>query len=190
MIEMQRQRTADYRRNIAQRQAIESQRARDLERQRRIQQYRYQQWYYQQVREQQSRWTARRYSYYDDPYYYTPASYRYIRGSRYYDVNRYAADLLQQAVRYGYQQGYRAGRADRLDGWAESYRDSFAYQDANYGYNGYYVNQGEYNYYFRQGFRRGYDDGYGSRYRYGTYANGDYSILSSVLSVILNLQSI
>ena len=53
----------------------------------------------------------------------------------------------------------------------------YAYQDANYGYNGYYVDQDDYNYYFREGFRRGYEDGYYSRYQYGSYSNGNYSML-------------
>jgi hypothetical protein len=67
--------------------------------------------------------------------------------------------LLRQAVNYGYQEGFRAGEADRQDRWRSNYRDSYAYQDANYGYNGYYVDRGDYNYYFREGFRRGYEDG-------------------------------
>ena len=155
-----------------------------------MQQYRYQQEYYRRWHAMQARWDVQRYDYYRDPYYWTPASYRYYRDGRYYSVNRYAADLLQQAIRYGYEEGYRSGRADRLDGWAPSYRSSFAYQDAIYGYRGYYVSRSEYAYYFRQGFRRGYEDGYYSRYRYGRYDDGDYSILQAVLSVILNLQNI
>jgi hypothetical protein len=45
------------------------------------------------------------------------------------------------------------------------YRDCYAYQDANFGYDGYYEDQGAYNHYFREGFRRGYEDGYYSRYQ-------------------------
>ena len=112
---------------------------------------------------------------------------------RSYAVDRYTADLLRQAVRYGYEQGVRAGRADRLDGWRSDWRNNFAYQDANYGYGGYYVDRSEYNYYFRQGFQRGYQDGYGNDYRYGTrYSSGNDGIamiLASVLQSILGLQS-
>ena len=81
---------------------------------------------------------------------------------------------------------FRAGR----NGWRVSYRDSYAYQDANYGYRGFYVNQREYNYYFREGFRRGYEDAYYGRHRYGRYRSGgsDAVLLGTVLSVILNLQ--
>jgi hypothetical protein len=96
--------------------------------------------------------------------------------------------MLRQAIRYGYDQGVRAGEADRLDGWRSDYRDNFAYQDAAYGYNGYYVSPGEYSYYFRQGFRRGYEDGYGRAARYGRMYGGNYDILSTVLQAILNLQ--
>jgi hypothetical protein len=141
-----------------------------------------------QAERKQAQWAARNYNYYSDPFYYTPASYRYQRDGRSYQVNRYAADLLQQAIRYGYQEGVRAGRADRLDNWRGDYRGNYAYQDANYGYNGYYVSRDDYNYYFRQGFRRGYEDGFGRDYRYGSYNDGNYSILASVLSMILNLQ--
>ena len=132
---------------------------------------------------------AMRYDYYNDPYFYTPASYRYAWGGHTYQTNRYGADLLRQAVNYGYQEGVRAGRADRMDRWQANYRDSYAYQDANYGYNGYYLRQDDYNYYFRQGFQRGYDDGYYGRGQYGRYEDdGTGSILQAVLSVILNLQ--
>jgi len=153
-------------------------------------QYRYQQWYYDQIRAQQARWSTQRYNYANDPYYYTPASYRYGYNGNWYETNRYGADMLRQAVNYGYQQGIRAGRADRLDGWNADYRNSYAYQDANYGYNGYYVSRQDYNYYFRQGFRRGYQDGYGQQYQYGRYANGENAILQTVLALILNLQSL
>jgi flagellar biosynthesis/type III secretory pathway protein FliH len=91
-------------------------------------------------------------------------------------------------VNYGYAEGFRAGQADRQDRWRSSYQDSFAYQDANYGYNGYYVEQDAYNYYFREGFRRGYEDGYRHRYRYGRYNNGTYLILDSILGKIIIFQ--
>jgi hypothetical protein len=184
----QRQRATDYRHYLDARQSMERQRAVALQQQRRMQQYQYQQWYWNQQRAMQAQWNARNDNYYNDPYYYTPASYRYYRDGRYHDVNRYAANLLQQAVRYGYEQGVRAGRADRLDHWRSDYRDNYAYLDASYGYVGYYVNRDEYNYYFRQGFRRGYEDGYGRDYRHGRYDDGSYIILAAVLSAILNLQ--
>ena len=84
--------------------------------------------------------------------------------------------LLRQAVNYGYQEGFRAGAADREDRWRADYENCFAYQDANFGYDGYYVDQADYNYYFRQGFQRGYEDGYYNRYQYGVYSNGSYSV--------------
>ena len=80
--------------------------------------------------------------------------------------------MLRQAVNYGYEEGFAAGQADRQDRWAFNYQDSYAYQDGNYGYGGFYVERDDYNYYFREGFRRGYEDGYYGRYRYGVYATG------------------
>ena len=151
-------------------------------------QYRYQQLYYDRLHAQYARLDTQRYRYDSDPFFYTPANYRYGYNGSYYQTNQYGANLLRQAVNLGYQEGIRAGRADREDGWRADYRDSFAYQDANYGYNGYYVSRADYNYYFRQGFQRGYQDGYGRQYQYGRYNNGSNSILETVLALILNLQ--
>jgi hypothetical protein len=39
----------------------------------------------------------------------------------------------------------------------------------------------------REGFQRGYDDAYGNRARYGTYYNGNPSILGDVAAGILGL---
>lgn len=95
--------------------------------------------------------------------------------------------MLRDAINYGYEEGFRAGQADREDGWGYDYRNSYGYQDASYGYNAYYVDSGEYNYYFREGFRRGYDDGYYSRSQYGRYYGGKYTILGTVAGAILDL---
>ena len=103
-------------------------------------------------------------------------------GASTYQTNQRGADLLRQAVNYGYQEGFRTGLADRQDRWGSNVGDSYAYRDANYGYAGYYVDREDYNAYFREGFRRGYDDGYQSRYRYGSYANGRVTILGAVLA--------
>ena len=96
-----------------------------------------------------------------DPYFRTAPTHRYRRGESFYETNQYGVKLLQQAVRYGYQEGHHAGRADRQDDWNSDYRNSYAYQDANYGYDGRYVDPEDYNHYFREGFRRGYEDCYG-----------------------------
>ncbi|RYG14004.1 MAG: hypothetical protein EON92_03605 [Burkholderiales bacterium] len=163
--------------------------ARQLRDSRRNQQYRYQQQYYDRLRQQQLRFSSRNYNYYNDPYYYTPASYRYSYGGRWYETNRYGSDLMRQAVNYGYREGLNAGRADREDGWRSDYRNSYAYEDANYGYNGYYIAQDQYNHYFRQGFQRGYQDGYNGRYQYGQRgSDGNYAIAAGILGVILGLQ--
>jgi hypothetical protein len=153
-------------------------------------QYRYQQQYFERLRQQQLLLQSEQRDYYNDPYYYTASSYRYNRGGSYYETNQYGADLLREAVNNGYEQGFRAGEADRQDRWAADYRNSYAYQDANYGYNGYYVSRTDYNYYFRQGFRRGYDDGYNSRNQFGQSSGGTSGILGAILSQILNLQAL
>jgi len=93
--------------------------------------------------------------------------------------------MLRRAVNDGYREGFDAGRADREDGWGFNPQDADGYQDASYGYDGYYVDLSEYQHYFREGFRRGYEDGYYSRSQYGRYSNGGNSILGQILEGIL-----
>jgi hypothetical protein len=170
---------------------VAQQRAAQLQEERRAAQYRYQQRYLARLRQQQlAAERARYYNYNDDPYFYSAPSYRYSRSGQYYDVNEYGANALRQAANNGYEEGFLAGQADRQDGWSRGYRDSYAYEDANYGYNGLYVAQPEYNYYFRQGFERGYSDGYNQRYQYGQNVGGKYQLLASLLSTILNLTAL
>ena len=102
------------------------------------------------------------------------------RGGSYYETSQYGADLLRRAVNYGYEEGFRTGEANREDRWQSDYRNAYAYQDATYGYTGYF-DQGEYNYYFREGFRRGYEEGFSSHYQYGNYSNGTDSVLVAIL---------
>jgi len=186
LIQRQQLRVAEYRRNLGEQQRRLQWQTEQLQRQRRLAQYRFQREYLEHLRQEEIRIRQARYDYYSDPYFYSPPIYRYYRGASYYEVNQYGADLLRRAVNYGYREGYRAGVADREDRWNFDYRDSYAYQDANYGYDGYCEDQGAYNYYFREGFRRGYEDGYYSRYQYGTYYNGEYSVLGAALGQILN----
>ena len=96
--------------------------------------------------------------------------------------------MLRQAVNYGYEEGVRAGQADREDGTRFNYQDSYAYQDGTYGYNSYYVDLPEYRYYFREGFNRGYQDGYYGRFQYGRNSNGVFSLLGNILQQIFNAQ--
>jgi len=189
MISLQQRREAEYRRHLDAMRAAESHRIAAINAQRRAQAARYQQWYWQQQQAMATRWSPRDYD--RDPYFNTAPSYRYIRDGRAYEVNRYAADVLQQAVRNGYEMGVRAGNADRQDRWQNDWRNNYAYQDANYGYNGAYVDQADYNYYFRQGFQRGYGDAYGNDWQYGTRTGGNdtATILASVLQSILGLQN-
>ena len=189
LIGQQQQRLVQYRDQLDQQQRLAPQQAVQLQQQKRSAQYDFQQQYIARLRQQQlSIQNAPNYNYGGDPYFYTPPSYRYSRGGRYYETNEYGAVVLRQAVNYGYEEGFGAGQADRQDRWAFNYLNSYAYQDGNYGYGGFYIERDDYRYYFRQGFRRGYEDGYYGRYRYGVHATGRYTVLGPVLSVILNLQ--
>jgi len=101
-----------------------SRNAQQLEQQKRLAHYRYQQAYYEQLRQQQARLENDRYD---------------------YQTNEYGADQLRRASNTGYQKGYEAGRADKQDNWPFDYRQSFAYQDANSGFDGRHVRQDDYN---------------------------------------------
>ena len=187
-IQQQKQFLAQYNQRVAEQQAIALRNAQQLEQQKRLALYRYQQAYYEQLRQQRARLENDRYDYDNDPFYYTPPTYRYRSGENYYKTNEYGAETLRQASNTGYQQGVRAGHADKQDNWRFDYQESFAYQDANYGFDGRYVRQDDYNHYFREGFQRGYEDGYYERNTYGANTNGSDSLLGTVLNMILNLQ--
>ena len=185
--EQQRQqqtRFDQYRQNWQERQRIAEQRERYYQQQRRYQQYRFQQEYLERLRRDQYRLASSR-----PYYYYGGPSYRYYRGGSYYTTNEYGVNMLRQAINNGYAEGIRAGQADRQDGQRFNPQDSYAYEDAMYGFDAYYVDPSEYQYYFREGFRRGYEDGYNGNYRYGSYSNGAFSILGNILLNIFNARS-
>jgi hypothetical protein len=189
LIVLQQQRVVQYRQHLDTQQRLAQQYSAQLQQQNHMASYRYQQQYIEALRRQQSALQRAR-NYNNDPYYYTAPIYRYNRGGSYYETNQYGADVLRQAVNNGYAQGYQAGQAARQDRWSSGYQDLYAYQDANYGYDGYYIEPADYNFYFRQGFSRGYEDGYNSRYQYGQYSAGKYTILGTILGRILDFQSL
>ena len=125
-----------------------------------------------------------------------PGRYRVNRNGQWYNTDNRGADLLRQAINEGYRQGFNAGRSDYRSNRRVSWSNSNIYRSGTYGYqNG--VERSQYQYYFRQGFQRGYQDGTNSRYQdgyngdfeYGTYNNGSPSILGTILNQILNIQS-
>jgi hypothetical protein len=191
LIKEQRQRASRYDQRLIQQVRLANERSLYLRQQKRMAQNRFHERYLERLRQQQiALRNAANYDYYNDPYFYSAPIYRYSRGGRYYQINEYGADLLRQALNAGFEEGYLAGQADREDGWRYEYEDSYAYQDANYGYGGYYIDQSEYNYYFREGFRRGYEDGYYGRSRYGSKINGVLRLLDGALLTILRFEAL
>ncbi|MEZ0261008.1 MAG: hypothetical protein ACAH80_08360, partial [Alphaproteobacteria bacterium] len=184
LIREEQRRQAAYRKSLAEQRRLAEQAAEDLQQQNRRSEYRQHQDYLARLSAQQ-RAVSRDYDYRSDPFYSTRASYGYSRRGVSYQTNQYGAKLLRQAVNNGYAEGYRSGAAGRQDRWRGDYREVFSYRDANFGYDGRYVSQTEYNHYFRQGFQRGYRDGYDKTRRYGDRNN---SVLATALSEILNLQ--
>lgn len=110
---------------------------------------------------------------------FQPGRYRVMRGRSYYETDNRGAELLREAVRRGYREGYQAGRADRSARHRLNWRTNRVYRSANLGWEN-YVDRRQYQYYFQQGFQRGYQDGFYSRRRYG---NGT-DVLGNVLNTI------
>jgi hypothetical protein len=126
---------------------------------------------------------------YNNRYVYTPGAtgyYRIYRNGSYYNTDSRGYELLRSAVNSGYQQGYIEGQRDRMQGKRFDYADEDSYRYGNYGYNS-YVDSGQYQYYFRQGFQRGYQDGFYSTTRYGYRSGNSAYLLGSVLNSIINL---
>jgi hypothetical protein len=73
----------------------------------------------------------------------------------------------------GYRDGITAGQQDQGRNARSNYRDSGAYQSADLGYRTGYGDMDAYRQHFRDGFERGYQDGYG-RSRYPTDNPGTY----------------
>ena len=189
LVTQQKQRLTQYRDHLNQQQLVARQQSAQLQHENRRSQYAVQQQYVQRLHQQQLTVQRQRPGTYGrDPYFSTPANYRYSRGGHFYETNQYGVDLLKQSVNYGYDQGYRTGEADRMDHSPSNFEDSFAYRDANYGYGGFYVDRDDYNFYFREGFRRGYEDGYGRHNEFGVYANGRGTVLGAVLGSIFSVQ--
>jgi hypothetical protein len=191
LVTQQQQRLTQYGDHLTQQQHVAQTHSAQLQQQNRHAQYTVQQQYLTRLQQQQATVQHQTPADYErDPSFSTPASYRYARGGQSYETNQYGVDLLRQAVNYGYDQGYRTGEADRTDHSPSNFEVSFAYQDANYGYGGFYVDRDDYNFYFREGFRRGYEDGYGGHTQFGLYVNGKGTILDAVLGSIFNVQVI
>lgn len=182
------QRLAKYARYVDHQQKMHQKRLAQLQAKKRQAQYRYEQQYFARMLQlHKSNEKARLQAYKNDAFFNTAFDRRYKRADAYYETNQYGIEHLQQATQYGYAEGYQAGMADRLDKWSAStsWQESNVYQDASYGYNGLYVDQEDYNYYFREGFRHGYEDGYNNRTQYGTVVNGNYTLLDKILAAIL-----
>jgi hypothetical protein len=185
----QRQRDTAYRAVLANQVRSTQRASAALQRQKRSAQYTVSKQYAANLRLQQQRLNTPR-DVQRDPYYSAPMTFRYTVGSTDRTTNKYGADVMRQAVSNGYRQGFEAGRADRRDHWPSSYQQSYGYRDANFGYDGNYLPQSDYNYYFREGFRRGYEDGFAKHSQYGTVVNGSPSILGTILTGILGLHNI
>ncbi len=186
-IDQERKRQADYQRALDERvRAAQAQQAQLQAQNRAAQLAQHQQ--YQANLEAQRRALQTQRNYATEPYFTTAPAYRYHYGSVVRETNQYGADVLRQAVNNGYPAGLPGGRADRAGSssvklpwglWLPGRQSSAT--------AGRYVDQSDYNYYFREGFRRGYEDGFAQTPRYGQYTNGNAVILGNVLTSILGL---
>ena len=126
---------------------------------------------------------------YNNRYVYTPGVtgyYRIYNNGSYYNTDYRGYEMLRSAVNSGYQQGYIEGQRDRMQGKRYDYADEDSYRYGNYGYTS-YVDSGQYQYYYREGFRRGYEDGFYSTTRYGYRSGNTAYLLGNILNSIINL---
>jgi hypothetical protein len=122
--------------------------------------------------------------------------YRVVRNGSSYNTTGQGVELLRRAVNAGYEQGFEAGRNDRSNRGRGDWSSSAVYRSGTSGYET-YVDREQYQYYFRQGFQRGYQDGsdrqyatdHEGDYQYGNRQGGSMNILNSILGSILNVQS-
>lgn len=187
------QRTRTSERRLAHDERVEDERSAGLQRQRRYAQDRYRQGYRDRLQERRRHRTEwQPFDYERDAYLDAPASVRYAYGGRWYETNAYGADALRDAANSGYEEGFRSGEADREDGWSRgAYRDSFAYQDADLAYDGRSSAPSfQHAHFFREGVRRGYEDGRHDRRRYGRTEDGHYLLLSTVLAGLLAFEAL
>ena len=172
------ERTTEYENRWADWQTMQQNREQELRKDGRHEYLKYQERYRNRIREDRELLgTARYYDRYVN-------DYRFWWISTYYYTSHYGVVMIEEAIRRGYEEGYLAGRADKLDGWGYNPYSSFAYMDAFYGYNSYFIPMDVYSYYFREGFIRGYEDGYYERWNNGRYMNGIFEIHYPVLRSI------
>jgi len=114
---------------------------------------------------------------------FEPGNYRLNHGR--YRTNERGANLLREAVRRGYQEGYQAGRDDRDGRRRMNYRRNSFYTSGNSGWES-YVDRRQYQYYYQQGFQRGYQDGFYSRNRYGTGTDILANVLNGIFRAVRN----
>jgi hypothetical protein len=100
-------------------------------------------------------------------------------------TSRDGALLLRRAVDDGYEQGWSVGRRDMSAHQSFSVRSGPLYRSALLGYSAGSVPSSDYQYYFREGYDRGYQDGFYQRNQYGTVSAGRATILGTVLGTIL-----
>jgi len=112
--------------------------------------------------------------------------YRIRHGGSEYVTDSRGAELLRQAVRNGYSQGYGQGERDKRGRRPFDYTLGTTYRSGTYGYQS-YVERNQYQYYFQQGFQRGYEDGFNNTSRYGNRSGNGFNILGNILNSILDI---
>lgn len=101
----------------------------------------------------------------------------YYGNDGYYDDGGYANANRQAVLDSGYREGLRAGRDDRSRNRQYDYERHQAYRNASAGDRGRYVDADVY----REGFRRGYDEGYRDERNRRNTGSGWGDILGGIL---------
>ena len=115
--------------------------------------------------------------------------YRYVSRGTVRRTSQAGTEMIYRAINNGYERGIFIGHTDRKDNWKHDPENSYVYQDAIYGYDGYEIDLAEYRFYFQQGFWRGYEDGFYKRFVYGKEEKDKLTVLETVILKIVEFKS-
>jgi hypothetical protein len=116
-------------------------------------------------------------------------NYRYVSRGTVRHTSQAGVEMIYRAINHGYERGVSIGRADLKDNWEHDPENSYIYQDAIYGYDGYDIDLAEYRFYFQQGFWRGYEDGFYKRFVYGKEENDKLVVMETTMLKIVEFKS-
>lgn len=112
--------------------------------------------------------------------------YKVFQNGRMFITDARGLEMLKQAVIRGYDEGFKAGLADRRNRRNGGFYKSSVYRSGNFGYQN-SVEMKQYQFFFQKGFSEGYEDGFNTRKFRGWYQN-DGKLSEKELKAILKYE--